>query len=88
MAMKVNSINIGVHNSKIKKMPLFKKETPVKEKIDFDATNIMQDSHLNFFDRFMFKTLDAISPIMAKHTILKNNIIKLTERIIKTNSNI
>ena len=88
MAMRINCINSAIRNSKLNKTKLFKEPKVIKETIDYNGTNLIQNSHLNFWDRIIFRALDAISPMMDKHSILKNNIIKITEKIIKTHNNI
>ena len=89
MALKINSINSAMRQLKSEKItPLYIKEKPVITNLANDGAHIMQDSHLNFIDKFIFKTLDKISPVMDKHSILRNNIMKITEKILKANNDI
>jgi len=89
MAVKINRICPAMRKFRIKKItPLFKKEqTGVKNLAD-DGTHIIQGLHLNFIDKLIFKALDKMSPIMNKSSKLRNNIMKITEKIVRANNDI
>jgi hypothetical protein len=89
MAVKINQIYPAVRHFKIKRItPIFKEEQAAIKNLANDGTHIMQDSHLNFIDKLIFKALDKMSPIMNKSSKLRNNIMKITEKIVRANNDI
>lgn len=88
MALKINNITPAVRTSKLKRTPLFKEPSICIEKINYDGTNIVKNSQLNFLDKFIFKTLDIISPIIDKHSIFKRNVLKISEKILRSSNDI
>ena len=89
MPIRVDSLRQITHKRRIKNTPLFREEKCLIDRnISYDATNIMQNSHLSFWDKLIFKALDTISPLMEGHRIIKNNIIKVSEKVLKANNDI
>ena len=80
MPMKIYRVGRTVSTRKLLQSGLLKSNIVHESKAN-NANTMINDSHFGFWNKFIFKTLDVLNPILVRHPI-----IQYSEKFIKSDN--
>ncbi len=85
MPMKIYRVGRTVPTRKLPQSGLLKSNIVHESKAN-NANTMINDSHFGFWNKFIFKTLDVLNPILVRHPKFADKIIQYSEKFIKSDN--